>query len=114
MNNISKFTSRYWQFTFLGKVRSTSDIIDIDEVNIEQPSERKISTEKRVKVQIIIQINRLLMGVCILSFLFIIIYPFVYPDKVVPDLIKNSFLLTLGWFGGIFSAFFQVDQKINS
>ncbi|MGB5770840.1 MAG: hypothetical protein WBM32_13385 [Crocosphaera sp.] len=61
--------------------------------------------------RIITQINRLLMIVCISSFIFIFIYSFIYPDKPIPDLMQNAFFTTLGWFGGILGAFFQVEQN---
>ena len=88
----------------------SGDTVDINEVNIEPPNNQEPS-EKETKLRIITQINRLLMIVCIASFIFIFIYSFIYPDKPIPDLMQNAFFTTLGWFGGILGAFFQVDQN---
>lgn len=121
MKENSNFVQRFIQFCFSEKIENAENIIDIDEVNIvdvnETPPEKqgKIHTpyvsESQTKIQIVTQINRLLMAVCLLSFLFTIIYPFIHPDKPIPDLIPNTFFTTLGWFGGILGAFFKFDQN---
>ncbi|MDJ0580659.1 hypothetical protein [Crocosphaera sp.] len=120
MNKLTEFFSKYIRFIWLGKTNFNQEkvnvdatrIIEINEVNTEEPSEKEIKlTEREIKLRIITQINKLLMGVCITSFVFIFIYSLVYPDKSTPDFMQNVFFTTLGWFGGILGAFFQVDQN---
>ncbi len=113
-----KFFSKYIKFIWSGKTNfsqkkvnvDTTEIIDIAAMNIVE-QDNKEPSEKETKLRIITQINRLLMIVCIASFIFIFIYSFIYPDKPIPDLMQNAFFTTLGWFGGILGAFFQVDQN---
>ena len=118
MNKFLEFFSKYIRFIWSGKTDfdekkvdiDATEIIDTDEMNIVEKDNKELS-EKETKLRIITQINRLLMIVCIASFIFIFIYSFIYPDKPIPDLMQNAFFTTLGWFGGILGAFFQVDQN---
>ena len=115
MNKIKRFLNRFLKFAFLGKIPSTRPIVDIDESFLEPTNQINTnadeSSQDQIKNQLIIKINWLLMIVCAVSFGFIIIYPLIYPDKAVPDIIQNAFFTTLGWFGGVLGAFFKVEQN---
>lgn len=122
-NKIIQFIKRYFRFAFFGKIRKAKRsnpelVYPLEEVNIENQSEKqppfKEASKEQVRNRLIVRINWLLMFVCILSFAFIIIHPFVQHDKPVPDIIQNAFFTTLGWFGGVLGAFFQVEQNDNS
>lgn len=118
MNKFIKFFSKYIKFIWLGKANFNRNNFDVDEtdvinvgaVNIVEENNKEPS-ERKTKLRIITQINRLLMIVCITSFIIICFYSLFYPDKAIPDLMQNAFFTTLGWFGGILGAFFQVDQN---
>ncbi len=118
MKKITKFLSRYLRFIWSGKTNFSNRTVDVDEANIVdigevniQPPNNQEPSEKETKLRIITQINRLLITVCITSFIFIFIYSFIYPDKPIPDLMQNAFFTTLGWFGGLLGALFQVEQN---
>jgi hypothetical protein len=114
--NIFVFLSRFLNYTFFGSNRPffSAEPLAFEEVII--PSSRDIDgplgigNRDLVKIKLIMGINRLLIAICGLCFLVILIYPFVFPDKSVPDTIQNAFYATLGWFGGALGAFFQESQ----
>ncbi|MDJ0661646.1 MAG: hypothetical protein QNJ42_19495 [Crocosphaera sp.] len=62
----------------------------IDDMNTGEKGNKQAS-ENETKLIIFTQINRLLMIVCVASFIFIIIYSLMYPDKPIPDL-KNPLI----------------------
>ncbi|MDJ0597456.1 MAG: hypothetical protein QNJ37_01215 [Crocosphaera sp.] len=66
------------------------------------------------KNKLIITIKRLLMVLCVSSFVVILIYILIYPDRSIPSIIENTFFITLGWFGGILAAFFEIEQDPES
>jgi hypothetical protein len=116
-----RFFTDFFNFAFLGITSTHGRVIDIDEANPEKNLSKRIVDideanleQQEVKNQLVIRINWVLMAVCILSFTFTLIYPFLYPDKPVPDIIQNAFFTTLGWFGGVLGAFFQVEQNKSS
>ena len=67
-------------------------------------------TRKRTS-ELIININKILTIILILSFLTIVFYPFIYPEKPIPDIAQNAFFLTLGWFGSALALFLRFDDK---
>ena len=119
MNNLAKFFVKFIKFAFLGKVKSSRRIIDVDEADIRRSPNPRIvdideaNPEQKSRIKLVTRINWLLMVICLSSFIFMFVYLLIYPDKPVPDLIQNAFFTTLGWFGGILGAFFQVNQNNN-
>jgi hypothetical protein len=121
MINFTLFLRRFIEFAFSSRTNrpphgsplfpSTRNV-PIDEVNPSPPPIRTDPSDREIKLRLIVQINWLLMGVCAISFISMIIYSLVYPNRAIPDLIQNSFFTTLGWFGGVLATFFKVDQSI--
>ena len=74
----------------------------------------KKSEQYHQKNKLIITINRLSMVLCISSFVVILIYSLIYPDRSIPSIIENTCFITLGWFGGILAAFFEIEQDPES
>ena len=126
MNRKDKFLSRFFNYIYKGEIELPVRIIEAFEAEIEpiregeqieanqqltQPIQPSIKREKVVS-QVILSVNQLLTFVCIGSFIVMIVYSFVYPDKPIPDIIQNAFFTTLGWFGSAFANFFQIDKEI--
>lgn len=125
MNSFSAFLKRFIKFAFSYNLSSSenrsSSQRSVDTASVEIRKTRNIqprnhnsdvqASDKQVKLRLIIQINWLLMGVCTLSFLSMLAFAFIYPDKEIPDLVQNAFFTTLGWFGGILATFFKVEQS---
>ncbi|MBA2750475.1 MAG: hypothetical protein H0U45_17540 [Tatlockia sp.] len=113
MNNINQFISRFFKYTFLGKIENSERIVDINSGEIElKPSPKFQSfSQDQVRLQLITRINWFLLIVCGVSFTVIVLYALAYPSKPVPDIIQNAFFTTLGWFGGALGTFFQIDQN---
>jgi hypothetical protein len=107
-----RFLTRFLKYTFLGKIDSSKRIIEINEVNPlpERQPEQKPTSKEQIRNQLIVRINWVLMGVCIVSFVVIIIYALLLPGQAVPDIIQNAFFTTLGWFGGALGTFFEREQ----
>jgi hypothetical protein len=114
MNGLVRFFRNFFQYTFIdSKTVSNLRTVPIEEANIEESRspESQMLSKDQVQAQLILTINRVLVGVFCVSFVVIIIYPFVYPDKSVPDIIQNVFCTTLGWFGNALGTFFQVAKS---
>ncbi len=79
------------------------------QIELDQKSE-----QYHQKNKLIITINRLSMVLCISSFVVILIYSLIYPDRSIPSIIENTCFITLGWFGGILAAFFEIEQDPES
>lgn len=121
MNNFITFLKKFIMFAFSyssasskrkSKLRRSVEVdsVEIGEVKSKRTDHRVQTSDRQVKLRLIVYINWLLMGICTLSFFSMLIFIFTYPDKAIPDLIQNAFFTTLGWFGGVLATFFKVDQ----
>jgi hypothetical protein len=110
---MSNFLARFYKYMFLGIQEVPERITDINSIEIQRESTEATTTisNEQARIQLINKINWLLMVVCGISFLVIIIYVIFYPGKSIPDIIQNTFSITLGWFGGALGTFFQIDQN---
>ncbi len=109
----------FLRYTFLGKLNKQAqptayeDVEAVDEETIEGDLTGKADTTYRdrsedlLRKKIIIQINRLVGFICLVSFVFIIVYTFIRPDKQIPDIIQNTFSMTLGYFVSALIAFLE-------
>ena len=127
MNRKNGFVSRFFNFIYKGQVERNLRTIEAYQSEIERHQEgetiedssqsaqqkTKPVLKEKVVSQIILNINKILTFVCIGSFIVMIVYAFVYPDKPIPDIIQNAFFTTLGWFGSAFASFFQIDKEIT-
>ena len=128
MNRKDKFLSRFFNYIYKGEIELPVRTVEIFEAEIEpiregkqiktnqqltQPIQPSLKREKVVS-QVILSVNKLLTFVCVGSFIVMIIYAFIYPDKPIPDIIQNAFFTTLGWFGSAFANFFQIDKEVST
>ncbi|OUL17877.1 hypothetical protein [Nostoc sp. 106C] len=120
MNKKVQFLVNFYKYAFLGQIKKydsgfTPDMeeVPIEEANIETQGypDIRVSSQEQIRSKLIVTINRLLVVVCSVSFFVIIVYPFIYPNKSVPDIIQNAFFTTLGWFGGALGTFFQIERN---
>ena len=123
MNRKNRFLSRFFDYIYKGEINVPQRTVEIFEVEVEdtqieqshpknkQPLPQSNSSKEQVVSQVILNVNKILTFVCIGSFIVMIIYAFVYPDKPIPDIIQNAFFTTLGWFGSAFANFFQIDRE---
>lgn len=65
------------------------------------------SVVQKTKCQMIIIINAILSIVCISSFVYIIVFTILYRDCKIPDIIQNTFSLTLGYFASALLTFIE-------
>lgn len=113
MSNINQFISRFFKYTFLGKIENSKRIVDINLGETEQSPlpKSQLSSQEQVRLRLIARINWFLLIVCGVSFTVIVVYALAYPSKPIPDLIQTAFFTTLGWFGGAVGTFFQIDPN---
>lgn len=123
MNRKNGFFSRFLNYIYKGEIQlPPTPIIEVNMIEIEPiPEGEEIEMNKqsqqpkqpslKVVDQIILNINKLLTAVCLVSFIAMIIYVFIYPDKSIPDVLQNAFFTTLGWLGSAFANFFHIDKN---
>jgi hypothetical protein len=121
MNSSIRFLNRFFRYILTGQRRYSRprDIIPIEEFNLIEASSKTsvkdsqdhVPSREQIRGQLILSINKLLLLICAISFVAVIVYPFIYPDKAVPDIIQNAFFTTLGWFGGALGTFFQTEKN---
>ncbi|MDQ7815988.1 MAG: hypothetical protein RDU14_03120 [Melioribacteraceae bacterium] len=75
----------------------TKNIQNVGE-HINQLNEVRISKSRKIKEEIIININRM-VGLAFIVFLFLILYySIIIPEKKLPEIVMNSFSGILGYF----------------
>ncbi|MDJ0717310.1 MAG: hypothetical protein QNJ54_24350 [Prochloraceae cyanobacterium] len=116
-HNKNKFLSRFFNYIYKGEIESpvrTIEALQAEIKRIEEGDKIKANQELKLTIQesfkreqvisqVILNVNKLLTFICIGSFIVMVVYPFVYPDKPIPDIIQNTFFTTLGWFGSAFA-----------
>ena len=105
--------------TFVQRRPKVDEVISIDEITPTEPTKSSGSKaprqtsrlEDRTTSSVIIQINRLLGAICILSFVAIILYPIINSTLKIPDVIPNTFSMTLGYFGSALLTYLERSKK---
>ena len=120
---MSTFLSRFLDYIYKGEVERPVRLVESFEVEVDRSSAGETSSRRQqsastrskeiVVGQVIININRVLTFICLGSFLTMAIFSIKYPAQPIPDILQNSFFVTLGWFGSAFTNFFQVDRNGN-
>jgi hypothetical protein len=88
------------------------DVVDFStdpEAHGEGP--RQPSEDDLLRNRIIVQINRIIGFICIASFIFILWYAAARSGGEVPDTIKNTFSMTLGYFVSALITFLERRPK---
>jgi hypothetical protein len=100
----------FLRYTFVGKPKKSFPLDSYEDVEVVDDIPQKVEgtkgeefrrskgTADEIRNRIIIQINRLVGFICLASFAFIIVYTFTNPDRKIPDIIQNTFSMTLGYF----------------
>ncbi|SRR5712692_2740916 len=73
--------------------------------------DRAVSQDDEVRNRIIVHINRLVGFICIASFVFILGHAAISSGGEVPDTIKNTFSMTLGYFVSALITFVERRPK---
>ncbi|NET09169.1 MAG: hypothetical protein F6K16_31595 [Symploca sp. SIO2B6] len=121
MRNLTRFIRKFYRVMFLGQFNEQSrtgganvDVYDIDIIEVISDTPHNIAPtnpKEKVRNQLILIINWVLVIVCSTSFAVIIFYAVFYPSKTVPGVVQNAFFTTLGWFGGALGTFFQSENS---
>lgn len=115
MNEVIQFVTRFFRYAFLGQINRPISrlIVPIEEVNIapKQQSEQAQPSQEQVRNKLIIIINWFIGIICIISFIFLIVYAFIKGSDKAFDTIQDAFLMTLSWFGGAITTFFGMEQN---
>jgi len=85
--------------TFLG----ADEPIHIDEIPVADGGPKDL--ERAARVDVVIIANRLIATTLCLTISFIVIYPFVQPDRKIPDVIQNIASGCIGYFVSIVTVF---------
>lgn len=103
----------FFKYTFLGEVRESESSIEIAELSEDNSSLSEVGLSFRdyTRSKIIILINWVLMIVCLSCFVVIIIYSLFLRSEKIPDIIQNTFSLSLGWFGSSLVTFLESKPK---
>lgn len=119
----------FFIYTFVRRLdvldEQTKEAIVIDEITPIEPESpnkprkkeeqqkptRSTQYETKVVSIVILQINRVLLAICILSFAAIITYPLINPKVTLPEVIPNTFALTVGYFGSALVTFLEKNSK---
>ena len=88
------------------QTNSDDTVVEIAEIvgtekGDDKPSQKiRMNATMREKTasSLIIQINRVLTFISLVSFVAIIIYPLINPAAKLPDVIPNTFFMTMGYF----------------
>ncbi len=60
---------------------------------------------------VLVQVNRIFVVLAVISFIFIIAYPFVNPNGTIPSVVPNVFSMVLGYFAALMLGFVRQDGK---
>jgi hypothetical protein len=91
---------------------TNTDIIEMAELSVEDARVNSSAPlAESARIQLIININRLVSFVFIISFIYIVIVSFFKPMQKIPDIIQNTFSLTLGYFGSALITFLENKSR---
>lgn len=100
------------RFTFIERNMTNTDIIEMAELSVEDARVNSSAPlAESARIQLIININRLVSFVFIISFIYIVIVSFFKPMQKIPDIIQNTFSLTLGYFGSALITFLENKSR---
>jgi hypothetical protein len=105
------FTDTFIHRMDYDKVVQIDEITPIDKTSSKVKKKNESHFEENTISTLLIHINRILSIVCILSFIIIIVYALAKPNERLPDIISNTFSITLGYFGSAFMSFFERQNK---
>lgn len=124
---MSTLLSRFLNYIYKGEVERPARLIESFEIEVDRKvgadenfvretsdtNQQPVSTHSKeiVVSKVILNINRVLTFICLSSFLTMAVFSIKYPTQPIPDILQNSFFVTLGWFGSAFTNFFQVDRN---
>lgn len=111
------FLRAFYNFTFFYSSASAGKVINevvIDDGNTEEEINNSDAQAKaqRESLQLffIDKINWILLAAFSSSLFVIVFYALFYPEKSVPEIIKNIFFTVLGWFGCAFLDFYKIQK----
>jgi len=79
--------------------------------NVAKPRRRSSKLHERVAAKAILQINKIVAIICVLSFIAIIVFPMI--KVTLPEVISNTFSMTLGYFGSALITFLEKQSKTS-
>ena len=61
--------------------------------------------------KIILLINRVIAFICVASFIVIIVISLSFDNKPIPEILQNSFSITLGYYGSALMSYLEVKNQ---
>ena len=106
------FIKDYFNFLYSTK---TSNVIRIGAVK--SSSEKNVRTKTKpasirlLRFKIGLIVTYTMTFLIIVSFVGIVIYSCLFPDREMPMILHDTFIAILGYFGGTFMAFVKISEK---
>lgn len=104
MNSIKYLLKEYFMFLYSPNPKK---VVRIGAIKREQKSKSEQESDgiNSIRFRIGLIVTYTMTFLIILDFICIVIYPFIFPERTIPTILRDSFITLLGYFGGTLVSF---------